>query len=54
MRTRQKNDIINREGGNTMPKIAIVTDSNSGILQLDAQKLGIYVVPMPFTINKKD
>lgn len=37
-----------------MPKIAIVTDSNSGILQLDAQKLGIYVVPMPFTINKKD
>lgn len=37
-----------------MPKIAVVTDSNSGIMQQDAQKLGIYVVPMPFTINNKD
>ncbi|MFA9463705.1 MAG: DegV family protein [Velocimicrobium sp.] len=34
-----------------MKKIAIVTDSNSGITQMDAKKLGIYVIPMPFFIN---
>ncbi|MCR5486323.1 MAG: DegV family protein [Lachnospiraceae bacterium] len=36
-----------------MPKIAIVTDSNSGITQEDAKKYGIYVLPMPFEINGK-
>ena len=34
-----------------MKKIAIVTDSNSGITQKEAKELGIYVLPMPFTIN---
>ena len=34
-----------------MEKVAIVTDSNSGITQAEAQKLGIRVVPMPFTID---
>ncbi|MCP1101648.1 DegV family protein with EDD domain [Aequitasia blattaphilus] len=34
-----------------MEKIAIVTDSNSGITQKEAKQLGIWVVPMPFTIN---
>lgn len=34
-----------------MKKIAIVTDSNSGITQKQAKELGIYVLPMPFTIN---
>ena len=34
-----------------MSNIAIVTDSNSGILQAEAEKLGIYVLPMPFIIN---
>lgn len=34
-----------------MGKVAIVTDSNSGITQAEAKKLGIYVVPMPFYIN---
>lgn len=34
-----------------MKKIAIVTDSNSGITQEEAQKMGIYVLPMPFTID---
>ena len=34
-----------------MSKIAIVTDSNSGITQVGAKELGIYVVPMPFNIN---
>lgn len=34
-----------------MSKIAIVTDSNSGISQSQAQELGIRVIPMPFMIN---
>ena len=34
-----------------MEKIAIVTDSNSGITQEKAKKLGIRVLPMPFYIN---
>ena len=32
-------------------KTAIATDSNSGITQEQAAKLGIYVLPMPFMIN---
>ncbi len=34
-----------------MSKIAIVTDSNSGITQEQAKKLGITVIPMPFLIG---
>lgn len=34
-----------------MGRIAIVTDSNSGITQKEANELGIRVVPMPFYIN---
>lgn len=34
-----------------MKKIAIVTDSNSGITQAQAKDLGIRVIPMPFTID---
>lgn len=34
-----------------MGKVAIVTDSNSGITQKEAEKLGIRVLPMPFFIN---
>lgn len=34
-----------------MSKIAIVTDSNSGITQVQAKELGVYVLPMPFTIQ---
>ena len=37
-----------------MRKIAIVTDSNSGISQSYAESLGIFVIPMPFTIDGKD
>ena len=33
-------------------KIAIVTDSNSGITQAQADELGIFVLPMPFMINE--
>ncbi len=39
---------------NHMSKIAIITDSNSGITQKEADKLGIFVVPMPFMINGED
>ena len=34
-----------------MNKIAIMTDSNSGITQKEAERLGIRVLPMPFFIN---
>ena len=36
-----------------MAKVAIVTDSNSGITQKQAEEFGIFVIPMPFTINDK-
>ena len=35
-----------------MSKIAIVTDSNSGITRNQAEQLGIFVVPMPFMIEQ--
>ena len=34
-----------------MGRVAIVTDSNSGITQKEAKELGIRVLPMPFYIN---
>mgnify|MGYP001466475625 CR=1 FL=1 len=34
-----------------MQKIAIVTDSNSGITQAQSKQLGVWVLPMPFYIN---
>lgn len=34
-----------------MGKIAIMTDSNSGITQAEGKELGVYVLPMPFYIN---
>ena len=39
--------------GESMGKIAIATDSNSGITQKEAKELGIRVLPMPFYINGK-
>ena len=36
-----------------MSKIAIVTDSNSGITQAMGKELGVYVIPMPFYINEE-
>ena len=35
-------------------KVAVMTDSNSGITQDEAKKLGVFVVPMPFTIDGKE
>ena len=34
-------------------KIAVVTDSNSGITQSQAKECGLYVLPMPFMINEE-
>ena len=34
-----------------MGKVAVMTDSNSGITQAQAKELGIVVLPMPFTIQ---
>ncbi len=34
-----------------MRKIAIITDSNSGISQACAESMGVFVIPMPFTID---
>ena len=35
-------------------KIAVVTDSNSGITQAKAKEMGVYVLPMPFMIDSKE
>ena len=35
-------------------KVAIMTDSNSGITQSQAKELGVFVIPMPFTIDQKE
>ena len=32
-------------------KTAVVTDSNSGITQKEAEELGVFVIPMPFMID---
>lgn len=37
-----------------MGRVAIVTDSNSGITQRAAEELGVFVLPMPFRIDNKD
>lgn len=37
-----------------MNKVAIITDSNSGITQAQGKELGIFIVPMPFTINEEE
>ncbi len=37
-----------------MHQVGVVVDSNSGISQAMGQELGIYVLPMPFTINNQE
>ena len=36
-----------------MSKVAIVTDTNAGIMPEEADQLGIFVLPMPFMINDR-
>lgn len=35
------------------PRVAVVTDSNSGISVAEGERMGIYVVPMPINIDGK-
>ena len=35
-------------------KVAIMTDSNSGIMPEDAKDLGLYVIPMPVIVNGEE
>ena len=35
-------------------RISIITDSNSGITEKQAEKLGVKIIPMPFTIGDKE
>ncbi len=35
-----------------MSKIAIVTDSNAGFTEQEVKELGIFILPMPFTIDE--
>ncbi len=37
-----------------MAKIAVVTDTNSGITAAEAEKHGISLIPMPFMVNGKE
>lgn len=36
-----------------MPKVAVMTDSNSGITQRQGKEMGVPVVPMPFMIGEE-
>jgi DegV family protein with EDD domain len=45
--------MIKQKGRLDMSRVAIMTDSNSGITQAEAKKLGITVLPMPFYIDEK-
>lgn len=45
--------VITYVGGIIVRKIAIMTDSNSGITQAEAKELGISVLPMPFMIDEQ-
>lgn len=33
-----------------MGRVAVLTDSNSGITQIEAKELGVSVIPMPFLL----
>lgn len=37
-----------------MNKVAILSDSNSGITQAQAKELGVSIIPMPFTIDGEE
>lgn len=43
-----------RTSGGTMEKTAIVTDSNSGMFQKEADRWQIRIMPMPFLIEEKE
>lgn len=45
-------DYVDKQKGNAM-KIAITTDSNSGITVQEAEKLGVFLLPMPVIIDEE-
>ncbi len=45
-------DYVDKQKGNAM-KIAITTDSNSGITAQEAEKLGVFLLPMPVIIDEE-
>ena len=46
----EQDDFTNNEN----LKVKVITDSNSGLTQNDAEKYGISVLPMPFTIDGEE
>lgn len=36
-----------------MSRVAVVSDSNSGIAQQEAKELGVYILAMPFFVNNE-
>ena len=49
-----KNLSVKIEKGKINMKVAIMTDSNSGIMPNEAKELGIFVVPMPVIIDGEE
>lgn len=37
-----------------LKRVKIVTDSNSGILQNEGKEMGVFVIPMPFTVGSEE
>ena len=37
-----------------MSRIAVITDTNSSMTQEEADRLGVYLVPMPFMVDGKE
>ena len=37
-----------------LSRVAVITDSNSGISQKQAEEMGVFVLPMPFMIDDKE
>lgn len=37
-----------------LSKVAVITDSNSGMTQKEAKEVGVFVLPMPFMINNEE
>ena len=37
-----------------MSKIAVITDTNSSMTQEEAQKLGVFLIPMPIVVSETE
>ena len=43
-----------KERNHSMSKIAVTTDTNSSITKEEAEKLGVFLLPMPFVVDGKE